>query len=314
MESPKINLPPDDDLEEVRKPTSLLIAQFFLFPLIIIAICAGIFLFFGYLSYDVRTPEQYLTDIRSGSETQRWQAAFELSSLVKSNPEAARTPQFAAALIKAYKDSPDTDIRVRGFVALMLGHLRDKEAVPELLQGLDREERLKSAEWETGIMRPSLAEIQENLIQSQIYTLWALGSIGDNAAVPGVLARANSEDPSTRKMVAYVLGVLKDSSAIPALRVMLNDAREDVCWNAALALAQMGNNEGAELLMKLLDPAYVQGLPGITPELASDARVNAVTGLGMLRYEPAREKIAALSQSDLDLPVRNAALEAIKKF
>src|SRR5690554_5922728 len=77
MESPeKVNLPPDDDLTEMRQPASLLVAQFFLFPLIIIAICAGIFLFFGYLSYETRTPEQYLGEIRSGSETQRWQAAF----------------------------------------------------------------------------------------------------------------------------------------------------------------------------------------------------------------------------------------------
>ena len=44
-------LPPDEDLTEVRKPTSLLIAQFFLFPLIIIGICVGIFLFFGYLLF-----------------------------------------------------------------------------------------------------------------------------------------------------------------------------------------------------------------------------------------------------------------------
>src|SRR5688572_4903038 len=100
MESPdKVNLPPDDDLAEVRQPTSLLVAQFFLFPLIIIAICVGIFLFFGYLSYELRTPDQYLTAIRSGSETQRWQAAFELSNIVKSNEAAVRDPAFVESLV-----------------------------------------------------------------------------------------------------------------------------------------------------------------------------------------------------------------------
>ena len=44
-------LPPDEDLTEVRKPASLLIAQFFLFPLIIIGICVGIFLLFGYMMF-----------------------------------------------------------------------------------------------------------------------------------------------------------------------------------------------------------------------------------------------------------------------
>ncbi len=63
MEAPNTNsasLPPDEDLTEVRKPASLLIAQFFLFPLIIIGLCVGIFLFFGYLTYEQRTPADYL--------------------------------------------------------------------------------------------------------------------------------------------------------------------------------------------------------------------------------------------------------------
>src|SRR6188508_3435324 len=95
MEAPNTNsasLPPDEDLTEVRKPASLLVAQFFLFPLIIIGICVGIFLFFGYLTYEQRTPSEYLSDIRSGTETQRWQAALELSNVVKSSPDKARTP------------------------------------------------------------------------------------------------------------------------------------------------------------------------------------------------------------------------------
>ena len=116
MEAPNTNsasLPPDEDLTEVRKPASLLIAQFFLFPLIIIGLCVGIFLFFGYLTYEQRTPADYLSDIRSGTGTQRWQAAFELSNAVKSNPVRVRTPAFVESLLTAYKDSPDEDIRVR---------------------------------------------------------------------------------------------------------------------------------------------------------------------------------------------------------
>ena len=317
METPNtksVPVPPDQELTEVRKPTSLLIAQFFLFPLIIIAICVGIFLFFGYLSYELRTPDQYLTAIRSGSETQRWQAAFELSNIVKSNEAAVRDPAFVESLVSTYKESPDADIRVRGFVALMLGQLKERPAVPALVEGLRREERLKTVEWETGLGQPSLSEIQENLIRSQIYTLWALGSIGDNSAVHGVLEQAKSEDPSVRKTVAFVLGALKDPSATEPLHIMLNDAKEDVRWNAALALAQLNDSAGAELLMKVLEPGYVDTFPEMTPELKTELRVNAVIGLGMLKFQPAREKIESLSQTDLELAVRKAALEALKKF
>src|SRR6187549_2543966 len=128
VEAPNTNsasLPPDEDLTEVRKPASLLIAQFFLFPLIIIGLCVGIFLFFGYLTYEQRTPADYLNDIRSGSGQQRWQAAFELSNSVKSNPDRVRTPEFVEQLMTAYKDSPDEDIKVRGYLALIFGAIKE---------------------------------------------------------------------------------------------------------------------------------------------------------------------------------------------
>src|SRR6185369_279056 len=69
-----VPIPAADELIEVKKPTSLLIAQFFLFPLIIIAICVGIFLLFGYLTYQQETPQEYLNEVRNGSELCcRWQ-------------------------------------------------------------------------------------------------------------------------------------------------------------------------------------------------------------------------------------------------
>lgn len=308
-------LPPDEDLTEVRKPASLLIAQFFLFPLIIIGICIGIFLFFGYLTYEQRTPTEYLSDIRSGTGTQRWQAAFELSSLVSANPDRVHTPEFVESLLVAYKDSPDEDIRVRGYLARILGEMKERSAVPLLVEGLNREEKLKSADWSQGKwLRPSLDQIAEDLVQSQIYTLWALGSIGDNSAVPGVLEQVKNRDGSVRKIAAYVLGVLGDQQAIEPLRPLLNDPKEDVRWNAALALAQLGDGEGADLLMKLLDHGYVDTLQDVTPEQKTELRVNAVKGLGILKHGPAREKIHELSESDPVPAVRSASLEALKRF
>src|SRR5438309_2783836 len=71
-----VPVPAAEDLIEEKKPTSLLIAQFFLFPLIIIAICVGIFLLFGYLTYQQKAPGDYLRDVQPGSDLCcRWQAA-----------------------------------------------------------------------------------------------------------------------------------------------------------------------------------------------------------------------------------------------
>jgi HEAT repeat protein len=320
MEAPRTptNLPPDEDLTEVRRPASLLIAQFFLFPLIIIGICIGIFLVFGYLTYDQRSTAEYLNDIRGGSGNQRWQAAFELSNYVKQNPDRVRSTQFVDSVMAAYEGSPDEDIPVRRYLSLILGQLKERRAVPLLVEGLAREQKLKSADWSEiyriPFLRPSLDQIANDLVDSQIYTLYALGSIGDNAAVPGVLEQVSNQDPSVRKIAVYVSGVLGDPRAVEALLPRLNDTNEDVRVNTALALAQLGNDEGADLLMKFLDRSYVDALQDFTSEQKAELMANAIKALTKLKYEPAVEEIRALSRTDPVPAVRGAALEAVKKF
>src|SRR5688572_28132383 len=140
-----VSIPPAEDLVEEKKPTSLLIAQFFLFPLIIIGICVGIFLLFGYLTYEQRNPEDFLNEIRAGSETRRWQAAYELSNIISSDKERLRSTGFVHEVVAVYEGSRDDsteqgrarkDPRIRQFLALTMGHLGDSRAVPALTEGL----------------------------------------------------------------------------------------------------------------------------------------------------------------------------------
>src|SRR5438552_17569255 len=108
-----VSIPPADELLEIKKPTSLLIAQFFLFPLIIIAICIGIFLLFGYLTYEQKSPQEYLSDVRNGSELCcRWQSAYELSNIISSQKEKLRNTDFVNDLVKVYQTSHSEDARV----------------------------------------------------------------------------------------------------------------------------------------------------------------------------------------------------------
>ena len=281
---------PEEDIIEERKPTSLLVAQFFLFPLIIIAICVGIFLLFGYLTYEQRSPREYLNAIQTGSESQRWQAAVELSHQVFSEKEKL-DPEFAGDMIAAYRNDRNGDVRLRRYLALAIGNIGDKRAVPSLVEGLD-----------------------DSDTENQIYTLSALGLIGDNSAVPGVEKQLKNPDPSVRKVAAYVLGAIKDPSAAHDLQIALNDVKDEVRWNAAMALARMNDSSGADLLVKLLDRSYVDSIPDMTSGQKADLTVDAVKCLALLKFEPAREKIMELSRSDSSLAVRDASLEALKKF
>src|SRR3989441_12851401 len=190
--STSASVPPVDDFIEVKKPTSLLIAQFFLFPLIIIAICIGIFLLFGYLTYEQKTAQEYLNDVRTGSELCcRWQSAYELSNIISSQKEKLRSGDFVNELVKVYQTLRTEDPRVRRYLALTMGHLGDPRAIPALVEGLS-----------------------DSDIDNQIYNMWALGSIGDSAPVPDIAKKLEAPDPAVRRTAAYVLGALKDPRAI----------------------------------------------------------------------------------------------------
>jgi HEAT repeats/PBS lyase HEAT-like repeat len=287
-----VSMPPGDDLVDEKKPTSLLIAQFFLFPLIIIAISVGIFLLFGYLTYEQKTPQEYLNEVRTGSELCcKWQSAYELSNIITSQKARIRNTDFVNDLIRVYQGSRDGDPRVRRYLALTMGHLGDTRAVPILIEGLN-----------------------DNDSENQMNNLLALGTIGDKSATAAVVERLHSSQPAIRKMSAFVLTALKDPAAARDLNIALNDSSDEVRWYAAIALAQINDASGADVLMRLIDRSYIEQLQDFTPEQKSQLVVNAVKCLGILKFVPAKDKILALSQMDPDLAVRDASLEALKKY
>jgi HEAT repeat protein len=291
-----ISMPPPDDLTEVEKPTSLLIAQFFLFPLIVIAFGIGIFLLFGYVTFDQKAPEAYLREISQGSggspfDTRRWQAALDLSKVIAADSGELRSSGFGDELLRVYSNADSDDPRIRQFLAISLGHLGDPAAVPALIEGLS-----------------------DTTIETQIWTLWALGAIGDPSAAPSVVTMIGSNDSGVRKIAAYILGTLKDPSTIGDLQVALNDPTADVRWNAAIALAQMNDDAGAAVLLELTDRIYLSQFVDISGEERDNVMVNAVKSLSRLKLEDARGHLASLSQTDPSLSVRDAALEALETY
>jgi HEAT repeat protein len=290
--STSVPIPAQDELVEEKRPTSLLIAQFFLFPLIIIAICVGIFLLFGYLTYEQKTPQEYLSEVRTGSELCcRWQSAYELSNIISSRKEKLRDTDFVNDLIKVYQTSRNVDPRVRRYLALTMGHLGDPRAVPALIEGLSDTDS-----------------------ENQMNNLLALGTIADKSATPAVVQHLSSSNPAVRKMAAFVLSAIKDRAASHDLKIALNDTNDEVRWYAAIALAQINDSAGTDVLMKLIDHAYVDQLQGFAPDQKSQLMVNAVRCLGLLKFEPAKDRILALGQTDSDLAVRDASLEALKNY
>jgi HEAT repeats/PBS lyase HEAT-like repeat len=301
-----VSIPPQEDLREdlteARKPTSLLIAQFFLFPLIIIAFGLGIFVLFGSIAFDQRSPQEYLAEIRSGGgymfESRRWQAAYELSNVIASDKETVlQDNAFMDALLKTYVDASDPesalgeDWPLRGYLAASMGQLGSQAFVPALVEGL-----------------------RDPDPETQFRTLKALGDIGDPSAAPAVADLLSHGDAGVRTVAAYVLGYLGNPSTLESLKIALNDTSVDVRWNAAMALAQMDDRSGADLLIEMIGRPYQAQFTEISEEQKNENIVNAVRALGMLRLERARGHLVELSETDPSPRVRAEALAALERF
>jgi HEAT repeat protein len=228
----------------------------------------------------------------------RGQAAYGLSNLIAANPEKIGKSDFPDKVLAAYESSNQAShAGVREFLALTLGHLGSEKAVPALLEGLD--------DRETG---------------GRINAAWALGAIGNKSAVPGVLKLLRDEEGAVRRTAAYVVGAFAERKGVEGglaaqashdLQVLLNDPRDDVRWNAAIALAQLNDPAGADLLMKLLDREYVASLKDVKDDDREALRISAVQLLARLKFDPARARISALGQGDPNLRVREAAIKVL---
>jgi HEAT repeat protein len=267
------------------------VVQFFLVPLLVVAVCVGVFFLFSLLTFEHKSPADYLADVRGGAANQRWQSAFELSRAVSRIPPGPERTRLAAQTLEVYdrlRADRNDDRDVKRYLALVLGRLGDPSAIPSLE---------RSARDPDALVR--------------LYSVWALGMLGDRNAVPMIVADSETDDPGARKMAAYVLGKLGDPRAIPRLTAMTGDHAADVRWNAAIALAELHDDGGKEVLRSMLDRASLsRQAPALRPAQAEEALVSAIMAEQILRDGESLAELKKLSESDPSLKVRDAARRA----
>jgi hypothetical protein len=290
-DDPEVPPAPQSPADDSEGPRPLPAAvRLFLIPALIVAACLLVIFIYKMLSTGDQSPASYLAEIRTGSEHRRWQAAYELSRVLGQD-EAGRDPRVIPEMARLFADSEGRDPRVRRYLALGLGRVGAREAVPALIRALEDPDA-----------------------DTRMYAAWALGAIGDAGAVPPLVGRAGDQDPGMRKVVAYSLGLLHDETARPGLRAMLEDSEPDVRWNAAVALAGFQDDAGRAVLAQMIDRAYLVTIPTMTLEQRDEVVLNGVRGIGKLGGADFEQALAALAARDPSPRVRAAAEEALQRW
>lgn len=276
----------------VRQSTPFLVLQFFIFPLSIVAVCVAVFVVFGMIASEGKGAREHLADVRTGGANRRWQAAFELAKVLQAGKDPALTDAtFTGEVAKVFEEASGDDPRVRRYLALALGRLGNRQAVPALLKAVD----------------DAAADGSRADPETQVYAVWALGVIGDPQAVPRLVALARSDDAGLRKAAVHALGAFEGEAAREALVTALSDPVTDVRWNAAIALARRRDPAAAPVLLGMMDRGELAGVPGLTDEQRSEAMVQAVEAAAVLHDARLDEAIRRLRDGDPDLKVRQAA-------
>ncbi|MBI5415858.1 MAG: HEAT repeat domain-containing protein [Candidatus Omnitrophica bacterium] len=269
-----------------EKPFSqVIVHSFFVVPFLIVVFCLLLFTAVRLLTSEQHSVYDFLDDIKTGGLTKRWQGAFELSRVLANPGLVPKEERFSSDLINAFEHAQYDDGRVRQYLALAMGRTRNPVFVKPLVDGLKNEKDENAAA-----------------------LIYALGMLGQKETAAALDPYLDHPQPRIRSIAAVALGNLTDPATIPALRKVLNDPEPNVRWGAAVSLARMGNADGKDVLLKMMDRGYLSRFPEVDAGEQNSLVLTAVEAAGGLKDSDLDNRLDELAQSDSNMTVRSAAL------
>lgn len=244
------------------------------------------------------TFEAALADLRAGSPRARVAAAQALGG-ASLDDDAARQRAAVTALLAALGDDR---AEVRAAAAAALGDRGDAAAVEPLAARLgDGDPAVRQhAAIALGTLgapaafAPLAAALRDGPADLRFQAASSLAEVDPAAAVAPLVAAATDRDAQVRAAVALALGAAAAVSgeagdAAPTLATLLDDADGQVRFDAAYALAELGDGRGREVLARRLDEPDGGWDAAEALERLGDAEAAAALAsvLGARRADPA---------------------------
>ena len=281
----------DEQKKSENSRVYVLFYSFFLIPFMIAVFGAVFFLLFKFVTYETNDVEELLNQVKIGSASKRWQSAFELAKVLNNPDRDPLSDSFKDQLSSAYERSIHDDALVRSYLAMAMGATQDTIFGEVLLDGL-----------------------KDESIETRIAAIQALGMIQYTPAVNSISALIKTADSESERLSATIsLGMIGDISAVPFLIKLLEDEQANIRWDAAIALAKMGNNEGAYIIEGLLDREYLNKFSEIDPVEQKRVLMIAIKTASILFDKRFEDNLISLSKNDKDLSIRDAAIKALEK-
>jgi hypothetical protein len=281
----------DEQKKSENSRIYVLFYSFFLIPFMIAVFGAVFFLLFKFVTYETNDVEELLNQVKIGSASKRWQSAFELAKVLNNPDRDPLSDSFKDQLSSAYERSFHDDALVRSYLAMAMGATQDTIFGEDLLDGL-----------------------KDESIETRIAAIQALGMIQYSPAVNSISTLIKTADSESERLSATIsLGMIGDVSAVPFLIKLLEDEQANIRWDAAIALAKMGNKEGAYIIEGLLDREYLNKFSEIDPIEQTRVLMVAIKTASILFDKRFEDNLISLSKNDKDLSIRDAAIKALEK-
>jgi len=264
--------------------------SFFLIPFMIAIFGAVFFLLFRFITFETNDASALLNQVKIGSASKRWQSAFELSKVFNNPDLIPKDISFKNQMVSSYNHSIHDDPLVRAYLALAMGVTRDDFYSDVLVKGLN-----------------------DDNLESRLAAVQAVGWIGSSKAEIRLKEIIKESYYSNERLAATIaLGLIGDPESIPLLKNLLEDEEPNIQWDAAVALAKMGDSSGAFIIENLMDRHYLNAFPQVDEAEKNQAILVAIEVSSLLKQDRFETKLVSLAKSDENLRIRDAAMKALQ--